>query len=218
MNVQDIATRIRRTFGDEAAVQIVDADIIRWINDGQVEIIINNDTVLEKTSFVDLVVNQQEYALPVDLLILRSVRFKYADMLSYSHLKYLNMQQFDEAINGWDGTAFGSSAPYYFTKYEGKIVLFPTPDQANVNGLKILYNQKPTDVDDLADPISLPLLYHNTLVKYCMWQASLLEEDYEPSIMYQTNFKDGVDNLSNRENTDPTEKYSTITVLSEDLW
>lgn len=218
MIVSDIATRVRRTFGDEAAVQVTDADIIRWVNDAQVEIIKHNDSVLQKTSFINIVANQQEYSLPVDLLILRSVRYKYTDMQSFSHLKYLSIQQFDEILDGWDGNAVGVSRPSHFTRYENKIALFPTPDQASTNGLKLLYNQQPTDITVLGDPVALPLLYHNTLVKYCLWQASLLDEDYEPGVMHQGNFKADIDLLSNRDSIEPTETYSTITVLTEDSW
>lgn len=36
--VQDVLTEIKRTFGDEAGVQITDADIYRWIDRGQIEL------------------------------------------------------------------------------------------------------------------------------------------------------------------------------------
>jgi hypothetical protein len=199
-------------------VQVTDQDIIRWINDGQVEIVKNNDTVLQKTGLLNLVIDQQEYALPADLLILRSLRFKFSSMLSFSALRYVSIQQFDELADGWDGTAYGTSQPIYFTKYEDKIALFPIPSEASTNGLKVLYNQKPTDVDDLSDTLAVPLLYHNTIVKYCIYQASLLDEDYEPSVMHLSNFKADVDLMSNRENIEPTGTYPIITILTEDAW
>lgn len=37
-NVDEVLRRVKRTFGDEAGVQINDADIMDWINDGQIEI------------------------------------------------------------------------------------------------------------------------------------------------------------------------------------
>ncbi len=217
MIVSDIITRVRRTFGDEAAVQVDDADIIRWINDGQVEIVKHNDEVLQKSATVNLVANQATYTLPVDLLMLRSLRYKYSDMDSYLKLRYKNMQQFDEEIDGWDGTVFPSNAPQFFTMDEGKAILFPTPDQSSVSGLKVIYNQKPTDVVTNSDTPSLPLLYHTTLVKYCMWQASLLDEDHEPALVYQSNFKDDVDTQRGKETANPVASYSTITVLADDL-
>lgn len=217
MIVQDVVTRVRRTFGDEAAVQVSNEDVIRWINDAQVEIVKRNDSALQKTDFVDLVAGQSSYVLPTDLLLLRSLRYKYTNHDSYKLVRYKNMQQFDEEVDGWDGTAFPNSLPQFFTMYEGKAILFPTPDESATDGLKVLYNQKPVDVDDLSDALALPAIYHPTVVKYCLWQASLMDEDHEPGMMYHNDFKQDVDLLSNRETKDPVETYPVITVLADDL-
>lgn len=216
MNVQDIVTRVRRNFGDEAAVQLTDDDIIRWINDGQIEIVKNNQAALQKTDLIDLVAGTSQYVLPADLLLLRSLRYQYPDMLSFKAIIYKNMQEFDATIDGWDGSAYSTGHPSFFTMYEGKAILFPTPDTSVTDGLKVLYNQKPADVSSLVDSLSLPLIYHNTIYRFCMWQASLLDEDHEVGIMYQNTFQDDMGKLNGRENADPTEHYPTVTVLDFD--
>jgi hypothetical protein len=216
VNVQDVVTRIRRTFGDEAAVQVTNDDVIRWINDGQIEIVKSNESALQKTDFVNLVAGTSQYNLPADLFMLRSMRYKFSSMLSFSALKYVNMQQFDETVDGWDGTAYSSGSPLYFTMYEGKVVLFPTPNQSMVAGLKVLYNQKPTDVVNLGDSLALPLIYHNTIVRYCLWQAGLLDEDNESAMMYRNDFQSDTNTLNNRENADPNATYPVITVREFD--
>lgn len=217
MIVSDIVTRVRRVFGDEAAVQVTDEDIMRWINDGQVEVVKHNEGALQKTDLIDLVANQSVYTMPADLLILRSLRYKFSDMLSFSSLKFMNMQQFDDSVDGWDGSAYVAGYPHFFTVYEGNVTLFPTPSQSMTDGLKVLYNQKPTDVDDLNDTLSLPLIYHNTLMRYCMWQASLLDEDHEPALMYKSDFQGDMALLQTRETTEATATYPVITVLEMDL-
>lgn len=216
MIASDIITRVRRTFGDEAAVQVTDEDVLRWINDGQIEVIKHNDAALQKTNFLDIVQGQSTYALPADLMILRSLRYKYGDMTSFLNLRYKNMQQFDETIDGWDGTTVGESRPSIFTKYEGNVILFPTPDGSGVAGLKVLYNQTPATVDDVADGLALPIIYHNTLMKYCLWQASLMDEDHEPALMYHSDFQSDMGMLQNRETQDVAATYQTITVTEFD--
>jgi len=216
MIVQDVITRVRRVFGDAAAVQVTDDDVIRWINDAQVEIVKRNDAALQKTDLIDLVVNQATYVMPTDLLILRSLRFKYSSSLSFSALRYKNMQEFDDSVDGWDGTLYSAAPPQWFTMYEGKVILFPVPDQSMVDGLKVLYNQKPTDVVGLGDTLALPIIYHNSIMQYCMWQASLLDEDHEPALMYKTNFVEDMSILSSKETSDPVATYPVITVLEYD--
>jgi hypothetical protein len=217
MIVSDVITRVRRTFGDEAAVQVLDSDVIRWINDGQIRIVTQNDAALQTTSFISLVANQSSYTLPTDLLVLRSLRFKYAGDVSFYNIRYRNMQQFDEIMDGWDGTQYSTGKPQYFTLYENKAILFPTPDESSTNGLKILYCQKPTDVVTTADALSLPLLYHPIIVNYCLWQASLLDDDKETAVIYKGDYNENLTSLMNNETSDPVATYSTITTLAEDM-
>jgi hypothetical protein len=217
MIVSDIIMRVRRIFGDEAAVQVTDDDVMRWINDGQVEIVKKNDGALQKTSLLNIVVNQAQYTMPTDMLILRSLRFKATADLSFNTLKYMSIQQFDEAIDGWDGTALSTGTPQFFNVYEGKATLFPIPDASSTSGLKVLYNQQPATVTTTSDALALPLIYHNSLVKYCMWMASLLDEDHEPAIMYREDFQNDINMLQTRETQEATTTYSTITVLADDM-
>jgi hypothetical protein len=215
--VQDIVTRVRRTFGDEAAVQVLDADVLRWINDAQVEIIKYNDAALQKTAFVNLVSGQSTYTMPTDLMILRSLRYKFSDMQSFNVLKFKNMQEFDDSIDGWDGAAYSGGNPVFFTMYEGAAILFPTPNQSVTGGLKVLYNQAAATVTLLSDGLSLPAIYHNTVVKYCLWQASMMDEDQAPAALYRTDFQQDMDILENTEVADPVATYPTITVLEYDM-
>jgi len=137
-------------------------------------------------------------------------------MVSFNRIKYASIQQFDEIVDGWDGTAFGVGAPIYYTMDKGQAILFPTPDQSATGGLKVLYNKRPVDVVLTSDSLSLPLIYHNTVFQYCMWQASLLDEDHDPAIMYQSNFMNDMRSLSNSDTKEDTNTYPVITVLEYD--
>lgn len=215
MIVSDVITRVRRTFGDEAAVQVSDADIIRWCNDAQIEIVKNNDQALQKTGLINLVNGTADYTMPADLLMLRSLRYKFASMSSFRTLRYMSLQQLDETMDGWDGSSLTDN-PLFFTRYEDKVTLFPTPSESATGGLKLLYNYAPAPVALSSDGFTLPLIYHNTIVQYCMWQASLLDEDHEPALMYQGNMQKDLETLMNNENAEPTNTYSKITLMEFD--
>jgi hypothetical protein len=217
MDVQAVITRVRRVFGDEAAVQLTDDDIIRWINDGQIEVVKNNSSALLNTTTINIVANQSTYNFNSNMLKLRSVRYKYSDMASFRSLKFLSMQQFDESIDGWDGTLYPAGYPVFYTEYNDTFTVFPTPDRSVVGGFKLLYNETPSDVTDLADPLSLPLIYHNTIMRYCLWQASLLDEDLEPAVMYAQTFTNDMAVVQSREVNENLSSYPVITVREEDL-
>lgn len=216
--MQDVITRVKRQFGDESGVQITDDDIMRYINDAQHEIVAHNESVLEATDTQDLVAGTNNYAFPVDLMVLRSIRFKFSDMLSYEVLKGYSLQEFDSMIRDWDGTHHGEGTPYIYTVYDNTIYIFPTPNTDSTDGLKILYSQNPTEVTLITDELSLPLIYHNAICKYCMREANVLDEDYEASAMHDVRFQEDVRRLSNREQQKGNEFYPVITVLPEDAW
>ena len=53
MIVSDVMLRVRRTFGDEAAVQVTDDDLIRCVNYAQVEIIkLKMDKKVDTNEFI----------------------------------------------------------------------------------------------------------------------------------------------------------------------
>jgi hypothetical protein len=64
--VTDVITSVKRQFGDESAVQITDADIIRWVNDGQREIVDQNTTINQKLAKTDVIAGQDAYPLATD--------------------------------------------------------------------------------------------------------------------------------------------------------
>jgi hypothetical protein len=218
MNVSDIITRVKRSFGDESAVQIEDDDIIRWINDCQRETVMHNESLLSAVTELDLTVDVNEYEFPEDLFILRSVRIKMSGDKSYKAVEAVNLQQFDRMYDGWDGTKYGTGVPSVYTTYNNKIFIYPTPQGSSTDGLKLLYSKIPTEIVTSADGLSLPLEYHNSVVKYCMAQAHTLDEDYEAKAMHQAEFLGDVRALSYQKETFQQDTYPVITVLEDDRW
>lgn len=219
MNTQDVMDRVKRIFGDESSVQLTDADIFRWINDAQREVVMHSQNLLEKIGTINTVEGQDEYAFPTDLLILRSIRYKNDSMQSYSRLEFRNLQEFDTYINGWDGTFYGTNDPLVYTTYEDTIYLFPAPNQSTTAGLKVLYSRKPVDVDSALDPLDLPEGYHNAIVKYCLTKAYEMDEDYESSGIQFSQFQNDVNTLMNREKSKGHDEfYPTITTRWEDMF
>lgn len=138
-------------------------------------------------------------------------------MTSFYSLKYANLQEFDDALNGWDGSSFSNAKPILFNRYADTIRLFPTPDESATAGLKFLYNQIPADIVALTDPLSLPLVYHTVIFKYCLWQASMLDEDYDPAQLHKATFDEEMQTMAAFDNVAQSATYPVITVREEDM-
>lgn len=214
LNVQDVVNRVKRTFGDDAGVQITDEDIIRWINDAQLQIGISNEGLLETTVTANVVKGQSEYDSPPNLSVLRSLTYK-----GY-RIKNLSFAEFNEYLDGFDApansTRYGVGIPEVFMVWQGIITLFPKPMEDAENGLKIFYIKQPETVETLADSLSIPLQYHLAVVDYCLQQAYELDEDLEKSSYKKGQFDETVMKLNDRNKWTSQEYYPRITTLPED--
>jgi len=212
MNVQDVVTRVKRTFGDEAGVQVTDADIIRWINDAQQDIALNNEQLMQAIAMADAVINQAEYDVPADFSILKFLMYK------GFRLKKMSFQEFNEYIDGFTAapgvSPYGAGIPEIFMVWENKITVFPKPQESLTEGFKIYYIKTPISVGLLADALTVPLQYHNAVVSYCLQQAYELDEDYQKSAIKKQEFNDTTMKLNDREKVQ--DYYPRITTLPED--
>lgn len=210
MNVQDVATRVKRTFGDDAGVQVTDDDIIRWINDAQLEISVANEDLLETVGTADIIANQADYSMPADINQLRSL------MYDNMRIKYLSFNEFNEYLDGFkDPTNYGSGIPQVFMIYGSTVTLFPAPNQSITGGLRIYYAKHPALVANLADTLGVPTRYHNTIVDYCLKMAYEMDENPEMSQMKEGQFASSVQKLKSQEKS-TQEYYPRITTLPED--
>lgn len=214
MNVQDVVTRVKRVFGDEAGVQITDDDLIRWVNDAQEQIVMDNEGLMEATATADTVINQADYDVPADFSILRSLKYK-----GY-RLKVMSFAEFNEYVDGYsaaDGVSpYGSGIPEIFMVWNQKITIFPKPNESLTGALTIYYIKHPPPVASLGDSLSVPIQYHNAVVKYCLKQAYELDEDFQKSTAMKAEFDQDMMKLNDRNKWTSQEYYPRITTLPED--
>lgn len=214
MNVQDVANRVKRTFGDDAGIQVVDDDIFRWINDAQLKISLENEELLEAVVNTSIVQNQADYSVPTDMNTLRSL------MYDNFRLKGLSFQDFNEYVDGFKvpigQSVFGAGRPEVFMVYSNIITLFPTPNQSIVDGLRVYYSRYAASVGNLADALTVPDRYHTSVVDYCLQQAYEMDENTEMVGFKKGQFDETVQKLKGQEKWTSREFYPTITTLPED--
>lgn len=185
MLVSDVATRVKRQFGDEAGLQISDADIIRWCNDAQQEVALQN-RLLQTVANQNTAVGTQEYTLPADLLALRGVRY---DKL---RLTLLTMDDIDNVVQ--DRTEDQATPQYYWT-YGSSISLWPVPDE--IKSITVYYTATPTTLTIVGDALSLPTQYNNRVIEYCVAQAAELDDNLEHYQLKMSQFQSGIDSTKN---------------------
>lgn len=206
--VSDVARFVKRQFGDEAGVQITDADIYDWINSAQLEICDRNRIITSQAS-TDVISGQADYTLTsLNIISITSIHYK------GGILPCVEFAQAEQIINeATGGTGELASVPVLWYEWDNKITLWPTPTEDTTDGLTVYYNQSPTDVTALTDFLSVPDRYFRAVCSYCMAQAYELDEAFSESDAQMQYFTMALDVRNEEERTAAEVTYPSITIV-----
>lgn len=210
---QDVADRVKVAFGDTSGSQITDIMIIRWINDGQQEIV-NNNAILKDTRFANIVAGQADYSFPSD-------RVQYIEALYVDGRPVRNAtpQEFREFILKEDPNLIAKAdIPNLWQERAGIITFYPTPQKDFTNGLKMEYVKQPLPITAIGPSflLSIPDRYLNELVSYVMANALELDENFNAAEIKRGQFREGLDRQYLRENTSQISKYPQVMADPDD--
>lgn len=208
--VNDVLNYVKRQFGDEAAIQISDADIIRWVNAGQDEIFRLNEPVKSSVT-ANLVAGQGTYTFPDGILRVQSI---YVNGLP---VEYKSTQEAEEYILQYDQSGVQTDIPQVWYEWGGSFTLYPTPNANLTNGIKFNYIKAPTPVTSGANSLSIPDVYYNRLIEYVLQQAYELDENFNAADMKAAQFSQNMQGYGNKDEI-KFNTYPTITVLEEDQY
>jgi hypothetical protein len=201
----DVADRVRSQFGDVSGAQLADAAIIRWINDGQREIV-NSNPILRATKITDIVAGQQDYSFPNDKVLAIEALY-----VSGYPIKNVSPQAAREYIIAIDPTsALTAERPEVWYERAGVITFYPVPNKTITNGLKMEYVKVPANIATYSDTLGIPDRYFNELVTYVIAQALEMDENYDAASYKNRQFREGLDRLNLKENLSQTDLYQSI--------
>lgn len=206
MLVSEIATRVKRQFGDEANAQITDADIIRWVNDAQRELALANN-LLQVRATTTPIAGQAEYAIPSGLLTLHSCKYRNVKLVP------LSIQEADDLL---DPTVTTSGTPTHFYQWSSRLILYPAPDTGTAEDLTLFYTRVPVEITLVSQTPELPVQYHNRILEYCLAQAAELDDNPETYQMKMGEFKSNTQNMKDNSEWSERDFYPTISVSPRD--
>ena len=208
--VSDVATDVKRTFGDEASVQVTDSDIIRWVNQAQMEIVSKNQILLASGS-TPSIANQYTYDLSeLNIQAIRSIHY------DGSKLENLTFQEAEETILKDDPkrTAVGTPEVWY-TWGNSELMLYPTPGTSGFD-IKVYFYATPATVNNTTDFLSLPDNYYSRVLEFVMACAYEMDENFAAAESRINRFDSNLVGMHEDENKGTQDYYPTITVRPED--
>lgn len=208
--VSDVATYVKRQFGDESGVQIVDDDVIRWVNAAQSEIS-NTNNVLKAKADLTLTAGIYQYPLGQSMS-LESINSIHVDG---TKLKYLNFNDYEKYISDEDPEHSATGRISHWSEWGGSLIIYPVPDMDYL--MEVYFLGAPASVETLNDVLSLPDKYFSRIIDYVMAQAFELDENFSAYAAKMDSFDNRLVSMSQDENKGSVDTYQTITVRPEDL-
>lgn len=209
MNTGDIVTRVQRQFGDESGAQITRADIVRWANDGQIDIVRQTE-VLQEHRETNVLTEEGSYALPENFMLMSRVTF------DNNVLVERKLRDLDLGNRAIDTVSSGTPTAYY--QWGRNIYLYPKPSVGGSGNLDIWYVKLPdTLIDDLDTP-EIPTHMHEDLVRYCIARARELDSDYEAAQIAGAEYEGRIAQIRHELTTQPVDSYPAVRALPGDDW
>jgi hypothetical protein len=181
ITVADIATRVKRIFGDESGALIDDDDILRWANDAQLDIA-RKTHCLVKTEYYNSGVGTYQLGLPAGFLFFQRATFdgRLLSSISYQELD----SRYPER-----GASYPSSTPEYLTFVGSAIELFPAPSTVGSNNIVITYIARPATLVADGDVLEIPDQYYEAILNFCLMRAKEQDQDWSASNIYRDKFE-----------------------------
>lgn len=169
MNLSDVRTRVRELFGDTATVQLSDAMINSWANDGQLDVVRKTEC-LQAISQLDPVAGTEAYALPADFLRDKRVSLE-GHKLRRLTLEQVEMYFPHREVDNSSGT------PHSYWFWEDKIYLYPIPSTTGTDTIDLWYIKIPATLTG-SDPLTIPEQMHEDVVRFALCRAKEQDEDW----------------------------------------
>lgn len=203
--VQNVIDHVKRQFGDESGVQVTDTDLIRWVNDGILEIATKN-RILRAKATTDLLTGVSEYDLIAENVI-------EIDSIHVNNIRvpFMGFLDAEELIYSEDPHRVQEGQPKIWYDYAGKLYFWPIPDETVTDGITIFFVKAPASVVATTDTLTIPDKYYSILVQYVVAQAYEMDEDWDASSNKLQQVNQGLLEKSEEEVNIHMQTYPTIT-------
>ena len=209
--LNDVLIDVKRAFGDESGVQLTDTDITRWVNAGQLEIV-SKTRLLKAVAQTDLIADQVFYEFPAaEILEVESLH------VDGEPLPPMTFVEAEEYILRYDPERKDRGTPKIWYSYGEQIFLWPVSDTTVTNGVTLFYTPAPVNVTDPGDRLALPDKYFNALIRYVLYKAYEMDENFEAANMKQQEMLADLSEYAEDETKVYNRTYPTITVVRDDF-
>lgn len=169
MLISQIASQVRRIFGDGGGVFLVDQDFIDWTNDAIAQIV--RETKCSVTS-VSATAPSYVNGLAFPARFVQMIRVTYNNI----PLPFVSQEDLDTKYSQMN-TVADSPLFYYQNDADQTFRLFPNASAGDTNQVTWVYSVLPADLTLVSQSPSIPERYHSDVLLYCRARAYERNQD-----------------------------------------
>jgi phage terminase large subunit-like protein len=202
--VGNVYDAVKRIFGDESGVQLTNADIVRWINEAQVDVSKQNQ-ILQTTATIAVVANTATYSLTSVSPAIDSVA---SLLLDGRRVGNIPISQAEESISLSDPEGTETGAPQFWYAWGGDVTFWPKPNKNHT--MLIRYIAQPANVTTTTtDVLSLPDETFTDIVNFVLMKAYEMDENPQMMAVKQAEYSASVAERGETERLAATMTYET---------
>tara|TARA_R110000823_G_scaffold9165_2_gene32206 strand:- start:17 stop:673 length:657 start_codon:yes stop_codon:yes gene_type:complete len=202
--VGNVYDAVKRIFGDESGVQLTNADIVRWINEAQVDVSKQNQ-ILQTTATIAVVANTATYSLTSVSPAIDSVA---SLLLDGRRVGNIPISQAEESISLADPEGTETGAPQFWYAWGGDVTFWPKPNKDYT--MLIRYIAQPANVTTTTtDVLSLPDETFTDIVNFVLMKAYEMDENPQMMAVKQAEYSASVAERGETERLAATMTYET---------
>lgn len=179
ITAKSIVKRATDILQDQTSVAWPAAELVRWLNDGQREVLLYRPDAITTHASIALSAGTRQ-VLPASGIKLIDVINNTAG--TKSAVRLIKRELLDQQVPGWHGLAGVTEIKHFMYDQRDPRAFYVYPPAAGGGAAAVnaVYSTYPTDVtepadgsewDDVAGNISLPDIYSNVLLDYMLYRA-----------------------------------------------
>lgn len=191
LTAKSIVKRATDLIQDQTSVRWPANELVRWLNDGQREVLIHRPDALNTTATVTMAAGSRQdldnMALTPPPAKLLEVTRNMAATSQKRAVRLVPRQILDAQIPGWHGLAGSVDIAHYMFDPRDPKTFYVYPPALATAQLELTYAAYPVDVaepadgatyNDVAGNIGVPDIYGNALLDYILYRAYSKDSEY----------------------------------------
>lgn len=208
---QDVANEVIAKFGDIGQVQLTNAMLLTWINNGQRKMT-GEIPFIEGSASTAEIAGQAAYDFAAlfstqRIQDIQSVLFEGAPL---NILPWSQFQPLAQANVLQSGILDGSQKSGAF--WGSVLTIYPTPTASVANAITAYFHQYPADLTSLANILTVPDRFYNGLVEYVLAQAFVMNENWQTAQEFMSNHEASMQRQMGTGQDTPSDFYSGVTL------